>query len=85
MKTKLKFWRPDYSETIDDAYEFEVNFSDDLEFSAEEYAEYYHDNRDGWEDSWPILFSVGSLDGKFLGNVSVDREHRAAFSGRLKP
>lgn len=83
---KLKFWRPDYSETVDDADEFEIKHfdpTDDLDFAAEEYAEYYHSNRDGWECSWPIVFYIADEDGKFLGRVSVERESRPHFSGRL--
>ena len=85
---KLKFWRPDWSETVDDAHLFEIryvyNLPEELEGAAEEYAEYYHDNRDGWESSWPIIFNIADEDGKYLGSVEVDRETRPHFVGKQR-
>lgn len=78
----LHFWREDCGEEFSDAEEFNVFDMNDLEFCAEEYAEHYHDNRDGWECSWPIVFVVAKNDGTILGKVSVDREARPVFSGR---
>jgi len=36
----------------------------------------YYDNRDGWEDSWPMKFEVIDEDGNklFSGDVSVEFE-----------
>jgi hypothetical protein len=83
-KAKLHFWRPDYSETFDDADVFEVFDPSDLELCAEEYAEFYHNERDGWEARWPIEFHIAKPDGTFLGVVEVDREARPHFCGRKR-
>jgi hypothetical protein len=83
-KVKRLFWIEDYSGTIEDADLHEVKQfgdADDLQWAAEQYAEYYHDNRDGWEASWPLVFSVADENGKFLGKVSVERESRPEFHG----
>lgn len=85
-KETLHFWIPEYSGTFDDSFPFEVhNYRDlrSLEWIAEQYAEYYHDHR-GWEDSWPITFHIAKPDGTFLGAVTVERETRPHFIGRIK-
>jgi hypothetical protein len=40
---------------------------------AEDCADDYHRNHDGWEAAWPMKFHV-SVDGKKLGTFEVDRE-----------
>lgn len=89
MKTTLLFWQTDCSETVDDGHPLEVDqfeTSDDLEWAAEQYAEYYHDNRDGWESTWPLTFHVAKVDGTLLGSVEVEREIRAHFvSSKVNP
>jgi hypothetical protein len=85
VKKKLRFFLPDHGETIEDADEYEVDQfgdSDDLVWAATQYAEYYHDNRSGYECSWPIDFHVADGDA-FLGVVSVDREARPHFYGKV--
>ena len=85
----LHFWRDDYGQTFDDSDKMEVRMAwkrddeVDVEFAAESYAEHYHDNRDGWEASWPITFIVAKPNGEVVGKVEVDREARPHFSGRL--
>ena len=84
---QLKFWRAEYDYSIDDAETFEVkNYDglDDLEYAAEEYAEYFHDHRDGWECDWPVEFYIATMEGKILGMVSVERESMPVFSGSVK-
>jgi len=85
--TKLLFWIENYGGTIDDAEEFEIKwFNGDIESATSKYAEHYHNNRDGWESSWPLEFSVADENGKFLGRVSVEREMEPVFYGRtVKP
>ncbi|MBI6529027.1 hypothetical protein JEP40_07860 [Proteus vulgaris] len=58
------------------------NFSaddDDFEFCIEECAEYYHDDCDGWEDKWPLLFMLW-IDDQYLGTFEVEREFDPVFS-----
>lgn len=77
------FWIPSHGETFETSDSFASNHSDDLRYAAEEYAEHYHDNRDGWECSWPISFTVARPDGLVLGTVEVDREMQAVFRGSV--
>jgi hypothetical protein len=51
---------------------------DDAEEAAELYADYFHSDRDGWENTWPIEFVVH--DGEKFFIVSVDREYDPVFS-----
>lgn len=55
---------------------------EDIEDAAEQYAEYFHNNRDGWENSWPIEFVVH--DGRAFHLVSVDRDYDPTFSAAIK-
>lgn len=79
----LKFWVEDRGETIEDAVEFAVSRYTDTEYAASDFAEDYWNNRDGWEATWPVVFSIAEADGTFLGKVSVECEHRPHFNGRL--
>jgi hypothetical protein len=51
----------------------------DAEDAAEAYAEYAHDNRDGYESSWPLVFRVRCLDGATC-DFEVDRDYAPQFS-----
>lgn len=53
--------------------------------AAEFYAEHAHDDRDGWDSSWPLVFRVRSPDGT-ISDFEVDREYVPEFSAsRLEP
>jgi len=53
--------------------------------AAEAYADYAHDNRDGWESSWPLVFRVRCPDGTTC-DFEVDREYAPEFSATaVKP
>ncbi len=47
--------------------------------AAEAYADYAHDNRDGYESTWPLVFRVRCPDGS-VQDFEVDREYVAEFS-----
>lgn len=87
MKKKFKIWRDDYSETIEDADDFECgiywNGEFDLEDVGAEYGEFYHSERGGWEANWPIVFSIADETGGFLGKVSVDRQAEPVFYAKV--
>ncbi len=51
---------------------------EDVEDAAEQYADYFHSNRDGWENTWPVNFVVH--DGARYHLVTVDREYDPTFS-----
>ncbi|EPO8032184.1 TPA: hypothetical protein ACKRKK_002455 [Proteus mirabilis] len=58
------------------------NFSsddDDFKFCIEACAEYYHDDCDGCEDRWPLLFMLW-IDDQYLGTFEVEREYDPVFS-----
>lgn len=53
--------------------------------AAEAYADYVHDQRDGYESSWPLTFRVRSADGS-TADFEVDREHVVEFhASPVKP
>lgn len=57
------------------------NFSadDDLDSCIETCAEYYHDNCDGWEDQWPLLFMLW-IEDQYLGTFEIERDFEPVFS-----
>lgn len=73
----------------DDAYEFETVWDrNELKskynncfrnYAAEEAAEDYFYNHDGWEDGWPIQLEL-YIDCKSIGMFTVDYESRPVFS-----
>jgi hypothetical protein len=47
--------------------------------AAEAYAEHAHDDPDGWDSSWPLVFRVRCPDGA-TADFEVDREYVPEFS-----
>lgn len=81
MRGQIKFWVPEDGETEDDAVELHSLYADDLGWAAEEAAEWYHDNCDGWEASWPKTFRLSN--GKECAEFVVDREYTPTFVASL--
>jgi hypothetical protein len=53
--------------------------------AAEAYADYVHDNCDGYESSWPLTFRVRDVNGA-IADFEVDREHVVEFhASPVKP
>jgi len=52
---------------------------DSLEYVAEDAASYYHDEYDGHEDSWPVVFEIWTIEGESLGKFLVYREYDPTF------
>jgi len=75
--------RPDHGEHFDDGDKWESNYDDPCDI-AEEYANYFHSERDGWEAFWPIAFCIYSKTGELLGEVEVERESIPSFSGTVR-
>ena len=55
------------------------NFSSKLEppdarFIVVDMAEDYHSFHDGWEEHWPLLFTVADESENIIGKFEVDRE-----------
>lgn len=51
----------------------------DASDAAEAYADYVHDNRDGYESSWPLKFRVRCPDGQ-VQDFEVNRDYVTEFS-----
>lgn len=67
-------------EPHDERYAFESKFTPDSKhWLAEDAAEDFFHNHDGWECKWPMVFNVYD-DDKHLGRYSVDVEHQPHFS-----
>ena len=48
---------------------------------AEDAAENYHSEHDGWEDTWPIKINLHKEDeGDVVATYGVDLEHAPTFS-----
>jgi hypothetical protein len=46
---------------------------------AEDAADDFHSNHDGWENSWPCEFYIFDVDGNLLGVYVVERESSPIF------
>jgi hypothetical protein len=63
--------------TAEDA--FEVDSEDrNPRYIAQDAADDYHSNHDGWESSWPIKFTVQLQDGTER-SFNVDRDYDPVF------
>ena len=50
-------------------------------YLAEEAAEDYHDNHDGWEATWPLIINLHETEnGQIIKSFDVDRETVPQFS-----
>lgn len=55
-----------------------------LEDLAEQMAEDYCDNHDGWElKDWPYVFYIWDENEKFMGAVNVNMEYLPSYSGLI--
>ena len=79
-----------YYSVGDDNYRLETKTNYDIHKRpkrvAEDAAEDYHDNHDGWESSsWPVEITLyETQDGPALGVFEVDREAQPVFMATLK-
>ena len=61
-------------------YEFETTEDDFDRFTAQEVAQDYYDNHDGWEASWPLEFSLHETEGGAeLARFVVEMEAEPVF------
>lgn len=76
--------------SIDDdnhSYPLETNWDihEDGEYAAQDAAEDYHSNHDGWEASWPVDVSLRETkDGPVIATYQVEREYEPQFSATLR-
>jgi hypothetical protein len=76
---KYRYW---VSDPEDDLEFFSTWEEDWPEYVAEDAAQDYHQNHDGWEASWPLEITLLHLDGTLIGKFSVDRDYDPVFSAR---
>jgi hypothetical protein len=70
---------------FEDSYQVETRWDpEDLEYIAEECADDYHSNHDGWEDSWPVTFLLWDNQGRELGTFEVYRDTEPVFRAHQK-
>lgn len=53
-----------------------------LEYIAQDCAEDYHSNHDGWEDKWPLVVHLYSTEGLRIGSFIVKLEMEPSFYAR---
>ena len=76
-----KYFLPDEGQTVDDAYKVEskTDFNEPWKtLIAEDCADDFHSNHDGWESNWPITITVVAPDGD-SATFKVDREAVPSF------
>lgn len=62
--------------------ELDTNWDDDPAYVAEECAEDFHSNHDGWEASWPMEFLITLTDGRQVTCI-VYRDTRPEFAASV--
>lgn len=81
MKKKFKYQinNPVFNSSF--CFEVETNWDSDMpEYIAEDAADDYHSNHDGWEGSWPLNLYVFTPFGEPLGAFKIERESQPVFS-----
>lgn len=86
MTTKTKRWSYQHADVGDDHW-FTLEVPDHFtvehaEWTAEDAAEDYHSNHDGWEYKWPLTFRIRDENGRDLGEWEVSMEMVPSFSAR---
>jgi hypothetical protein len=82
---KIHYTYDGSGDSFDSAYEIESLWDlDDLEWIAEECADDFHHNHDGWERSWPVTFTLWDEQGNSLGDYEVERDVEPVFSAYRK-
>jgi hypothetical protein len=52
---------------------------DDIDYIAEECAEDFYHNHDGWEHQWPKTFFIFDESENLLGTFEIHLEHQPTF------
>jgi hypothetical protein len=61
-------------------FAYDLSKKDDRRWFAEECAQDYHWNHDGWEASWPMKISIAETeDGPIIETFEVEREAEPVF------
>ena len=84
IKTMNKYFYSVGDKDFNDAFEIEVKYQYidySVEDVAEEAAEDYYDNHDGWEATWPQTIHVWNDKEEYLGAADVHVEYQSSFYG----
>ena len=83
---KYKYLVDGYGDDPDGAVEFDSDWDISkgthcvrARWVAQDAAEDFHSNGDGWESSWPRTFTILLMDGTFVGKYEVEREAEPVF------
>ena len=87
MKYELLYYTvEDFNDGIEDAFAMKGDFyledKWELEMAAQDCAQNFWTNHDGWECSWPLNFTIYTPDGKILGTFEIEQEYDPVFSAR---
>ena len=75
-----RYFRPEHGGSIEHSYEFQSNWKrDNADWIAEDAADNFHSEHDGWEASWPMKLSIVFDDGT-IETFEVERETVPTFS-----
>ena len=72
-----QYYLPGYVGSEEDLYTFDAHSPWSSEELAQDAADDYHSNHDGWEDKWPLTFCV-LFEGEWHTH-KVDREAVPSF------
>lgn len=75
----IRYYTPAHGQSPEDAYKLPAQWCDDPSDAAEEAADDYHRNHDGWECTWPVLFVIVMPDGS-EHRFSVQRDVEPVFT-----
>lgn len=62
----------------------EVDASEIIDLYGEDIASDYYRNRDGWEDSWPVLFKIFDADWKVIETFEVSKDLQPEFENPMR-
>lgn len=82
MKRKVKYWLPEHGQTVEDGYEVETD-SDIPRWIAQDAADDYHSEHDGWESRWPLTIALQLEDGT-QKQFEVECDYDPVFTAREK-
>ena len=79
-KYKYKFYIEAYGGSLKDAIPFESKYTDTPNYIAEDAATCFFENYDGWESSWPLVFSIFTMKNRFIGDFEIELESTPVFT-----
>lgn len=70
----------------EDAFDYPKNLDDRWDrYTAQDLAQDYHNEHDGWESSWPLTFVLLDDDGTKKARYSIEREVEPVFYAAAIP